>query len=174
MKKLRENQSEKEKRIDREKNKDAKKMFRENQSEGEKRIDKEKSKDGMKMLRENQSEKERRIDREKNREGKKNVRKEQSEEERLEYNKKCKERMQTIRNEKRSEFQRLKRFRDAVRYGPIFVCCCCDQKMFRNNAFKFEKNMQDKLKEKSFETYEKLFPNNLEDKAIQIIVNRNC
>ena len=40
--------------------------------------------------------------------------------------------------------------------------------MFRNNAFKFEKKLQDKLKERNFEIYEKVFPNNLEDKAIKI------
>jgi peptide methionine sulfoxide reductase MsrB len=70
----------------------------------------------MKNVRENQSEKERQINKEKDQEREKNV-----------------------KSEKKSEFQRLEKFRDAVRYGPIFVCCCCDQKMFRNNAFKFEK-----------------------------------
>ena len=38
---------------------------------------------------------------------------------------------------------RLKRFRNRVKYGPIFVCSCCHQKLFQNQVEEFT----DKLKE---------------------------
>ena len=39
--------------------------------------------------------------------------------------------------------QRILRFRNKVRYGPIFVCSCCHQKLFQNQVEEYT----DKLKQ---------------------------
>ena len=47
-----------------------------------------------------------------------------------------------------NEDQRLKAFRQAVMYGPIFVCVSCHMKLFRNAVVEFTKNTMKEINEK--------------------------
>ena len=41
--------------------------------------------------------------------------------------------------------ERLKRFRQATRYGPIFVCSSCHQKLFEYEVVHLEESFQDEV-----------------------------
>ena len=90
----------------------------------------------------------------------KKVRENQSVEKKMELHLRNLERMRQLRN-KKSELQRLKKFRAATRYGPIFVCSSCEQKFFENGVSSIDKAIDDKLKEKNIEAYNKVFNNGL-------------
>ena len=47
-----------------------------------------------------------------------------------------------------SDLQRLKNFNAATRYGPIFVCSSCDQKMFQNGVCDLDDSLKRKIQEK--------------------------
>ena len=44
-----------------------------------------------------------------------------------------------------SELKRLKNFREAVRYGPIFTCTVCDQDMFRHSVTVLTEKLKEEL-----------------------------
>ena len=41
--------------------------------------------------------------------------------------------------------QRLNKFRRRVRYGPIFICSCCHQKLFENQVTVITDELRDKI-----------------------------
>ena len=60
-----------------------------------------------------------------------------------------------------SELKRLNKFLAATRYGPIFVCSSCDQKMFQNWVCELDAPLMDKIRTKNAEVYEKVFVSGL-------------
>ena len=50
-----------------------------------------------------------------------------------------------------NEVKRRKGFQNAVYIGPIYVCSCCSQRLFRNSVTKVTKHLQEKIKEKNEE-----------------------
>ena len=68
---------------------------------------------------------------------------------------------------KNSELGRLNKFRAATRYGPIFICSSCEQKMFENGVARMDKSLEDKIRSKNLETFNKVFDNGF----IEIKVN---
>ena len=71
---------------------------------------------------------------------------------------KNKEKMAEKRNA-RSELERLKRFQNSVRFGPIFTCSSCMQNMFRDGVVELTEKLEDMIKEKSFELYRNVLQN---------------
>ena len=67
---------------------------------------------------------------------------------------------------KKSELDRLLNFQNATRYGPIFVCSSCDQRMFKNNVSKLDESVIKKLCDKNIDTYNKVLSNNLNEITI--------
>ena len=65
---------------------------------------------------------------------------------------KNRERMR-LRRGKRSEMQRLLKFQESVRYGPIFTCSSCEQNMYRDGVSELTKDLENKILEKSSELY---------------------
>ena len=56
-----------------------------------------------------------------------------------------------------SELKRLRKFLAATRYGPIFVCSSCDQKMFENWVCELDNSLTENLRAKNSAVYEKVF-----------------
>ena len=106
----RQNESDDKQRLRQEKDKMRKKYKRQNETEYEQKSRQEKSQKKMKFLRQNET------------------------------NKKIKERQQKDKGAKRyirensTDLQRFRKFRESVKYGPIFTCSICDQDMFKNNV----------------------------------------
>ena len=66
------------------------------------------------------------------------------------------ERMKKRRDENsNSELKRLLNFRNSTRYGPIFICSSCDQKMFQNGVLKLGKELKEKIRNKNIDVYNK-------------------
>ena len=53
--------------------------------------------------------------------------------------------------------QRLKKFQDATRYGPIFVCSSCEQKMFYSWVCEIDEDLRRVIIEKNLDTFNKVF-----------------
>ena len=41
--------------------------------------------------------------------------------------------------------QRIEKFKTKVMYGPIFVCSCCQQKLFINQVDEYTEKMKDEI-----------------------------
>ena len=54
--------------------------------------------------------------------------------------------------------ERFRRFKLLVRFGPIFVCSSCYQKMFRHQVQILDKTLEQKIKAKSKEIYRQTIP----------------
>ena len=52
-----------------------------------------------------------------------------------------------------SEQKRLLKFRESVRYGPIFTCTVCEQDMFLSNVVILTNEFKNEVREKDFELY---------------------
>ena len=61
---------------------------------------------------------------------------------------------------------RISDFKKAVRYGPIFPCCCCEQLMFQNGVVKFEKSLLDLIQSKCAMKENSLFTDVFGDKLV--------
>ena len=70
-----------------------------------------------------------------------------------------------------SELKRLKKFFAATRYGPIFICSSCKQKMFQNWVCELDVSLITKLREKNREVFEKVFYDGLTNVTINICEN---
>ena len=63
----------------------------------------------------------------------------------------------------RSSDERIKQFKRSVKYGPIFICCCCDQLMFENGVARIDDSTMIQLDNKfSKEELKNIFRNTLE------------
>ena len=74
--------------------------------------------------------------------------------------------MQNFRIQKsknKSDLERLLAFQSATRYGPIFICSSCDQKMFQNNVVELDDNIINKIKSQSLDLYDKVLANNIQE-----------
>ena len=47
-----------------------------------------------------------------------------------------------------TRLQRLKNFRHAVKFGAIFICSCCHQRLFQNGVSEITKLTRDCIEEK--------------------------
>ena len=166
---VKDNQSEEEKDKANLKNKKRMQQGRENQSQEEIIDSNKKSKKIMQKARENQTTEERNESNLKDKNRKEEAKKTKTEEEIQKYNRKQKETMREYRK-KHSELARMKKFKERIRYGPIFVCSSCNQKMFQNGVCELDNKLQDKLKEKNLDAYQKVFENDL----IQIPIILDC
>ena len=54
-------------------------------------------------------------------------------------------------------------FQNATRYGPIFVCSSCDQKMFQNNVTKLDEKLIENIKSVNSESYDTVIANNIQE-----------
>ena len=54
-----------------------------------------------------------------------------------------------ILNRNRTEFGRLNRFKETVRYGPIYTCCVCEQDMFKNSVTNLSEKFESDIRNKS-------------------------
>ena len=52
-----------------------------------------------------------------------------------------------MQQESEGSWERLQRFRRATRYGPIFVCSSCHQKLFEHEVVPLEQSFQDEVNE---------------------------
>ena len=96
----------------------------------------------------------------------KNLRKNQTPEDKNEYNIGNKERMQKTRKKQikcKTELDRLLAFKTATRYGPIFICSSCHQKMFQNNVSILDENLTNKIKKQSIDLYHMILANNIQE-----------
>ena len=57
----------------------------------------------------------------------------------------------------RSQLQRLLKFQESIRYGPIFTCSSCYQNMYRDGVTELTETLEDKIKEKSPELHKNVF-----------------
>ena len=93
------------------------------------------------------------------------LRKAQTPEERKRINLQQKGAMEKLRkaqNKNKTDLERLICFQNATRYGPIFVCSGCDQKMFQSNVSKLDDNLIHKIRNIDTELYETVLANNIQ------------
>ena len=157
---LREKQTNEDKLISNQKEKERKHSLKEKQTNYDKLISNQKDKERMHNLREKQTNQDKLISNQKEKERKHSLKEKQTNVDKRISNQKDKERKQKSRK-KKSELDRLLNFQKATRFGPIFVCSSCDQKMFENNVSKLDEALKIKLQEKNIETYNKVLANNL-------------
>ena len=72
--------------------------------------------------------------------------------------KKNKENMRKIRNTD-TEGKRLKKFRESVKYGPMFTCTVCEQDMFINSVSVITEEFKENVQQKNSELFNKAFAN---------------
>ena len=87
----------------------------------------------------------------KNRERMQISRKIQTPEDRIRCSMELKDRMQNLRKKQiknKTDLDRLLAFRTATRYGAIFICSSCHQKMFANNTSILDENMKNQMKKR--------------------------
>ena len=184
------------------KSKDRMKRLREKLSDSEKDIYNVKSKERMKHLREEASDQKKEDTKIKQKNYIKNVRDRETEIQRKESNDASKERMRTKRatyDEKdkgsirmqdslrkasvkrkslseRNEIDRIKAFKEDVRYGPIFICSTCEQTLFKKAVVQVDEGLLQnieiafaKKKKESFDQVigSKLLAENLVEVCIQ-------
>ena len=68
-----------------------------------------------------------------------------------------------------SELKRLLNFRNSTRYGPIFICSSCDQKMFQNGVLKLSEELEEIIQNKNIDVYNKALGENI--KTLEIKTN---
>ena len=68
---------------------------------------------------------------------------------------------------------RIKKFRRSVKYGPCFVCCCCDQLMVENGVQIFDDKTQKQIKDVQKERFEKIFEKKLVSEEYKITIKEN-
>ena len=76
-------------------------------------------------------------------------------------------------NQSKNSDDRVKLFKKAVKYGPIFICCCCDQVMFENGVSVFDEETKQKIKEKIKARFSEIFRDTLEDAEYEIKKEKN-
>ena len=153
---IREKETEKICSTRKEKNKIQMKIARENETEEMTEARQEKNKIQMKTARENETEDMTKVRKEKDKNQKKTAQENETEDNRRKRLDKIKQNMKKIRSNS-SELKRLKKFREAVRYGPIFTCTVCEQDMFRNSVTVLNDELEEKLRSKSPELGERVF-----------------
>ena len=91
-----------------------------------------------------------------------------------------KERKENMKNkrattsEKKETRDRIMTFRNSVRYGPIFVCCSCEQTMFEKGVLKIDETMKSKFLETcGKELFIKIFQEMLHSSECLISININ-
>ena len=172
MQKSRKNQTE-EKRIDANiKANIAMKENRRIQTEEKRIAVNEKSAKSKKKSKENQTEEDIINSRKKDKQRKEETNKNKTEDDKKKYNLQQKEIKRKFRN-KNSELTRLKRFREKTRFGPLFVCSSCNQKMFQNAVCEIDTKLENKFKEKDLEIYQKVFENGFIKIPISVICVNN-
>ena len=90
------------------------------------------------------------------RESRQRLRKWESEEQACNRKSKNKEMMRK-RRQTRSQLQRLLKFQESVRFGPIFTCSSCYQNMFRDGVTELTSALEDQIREKSSELHSNVF-----------------
>ena len=71
-------------------------------------------------------------------------------------------------NQLKDSDDRVKLFKKAVKYGPIFICCSCDQLMFENGVSVFDEETKQKIEEKFKERFSEIFRDTLEAAEYEI------
>ena len=74
---------------------------------------------------------------------------------RLDRCQKNKENMRKVRNNN-SELRRLNKFRESVKYGPIFTCTVCEQDMFINSVSPITVEFEEIVQQKNAELFKKV------------------
>ena len=106
-------------------------------------------KEAMDKLRKAQTPEEKKSDNLQQKRRKEKWRKAQTNEEKKKKNLQQKEAMEKLRkagNKNKTDLERLICFQIATRYGPIFVCSSCDQKMFQSNVSKLDEKLIEKIR----------------------------
>ena len=67
-----------------------------------------------------------------------------------------------------SELTRLLNFQSATRFGPIFVCSSCDQKMFENGVHKLSDDLKERIKAINEDIFENVLSNNIQEIDIKV------
>ena len=117
---------------------------------------KENNRENLKRKRKIETVAETALRKEQDKDHKKQKRELETEEQRADRCQQNKENMKRIRNND-SEIKRLKRFRESVRYGPIFTCTVCEQDMFFNSVNVLNKEFKESVKQKSSELFKMAF-----------------
>ena len=91
---------------------------------------------------------------------KEEIRSSETKEQKQERYKKNREHMEKIRRSN-SELQRLTKFREAVKYGPIFTCTVCEQDMFINFVSIIDRELEETLKIDSSKLIKNVFAKKL-------------
>ena len=94
----------------------------------------------------------------KNREHMFEVRRSETERQRQERCKRNREHMEKTRRNN-SELQRLNKFRETVKYGPIFTCTVCEQDMFINFVSPIDNQLEESVQQSSSEVIRDVFAN---------------
>ena len=65
---------------------------------------------------------------------------------------------------------RIRNFKRATLFGPIFICSCCHRRLFENGVSKIAEKFKEKLKEKGKVTYSTMIPPE-QERWIEITLN---
>ena len=142
------------------------KNLRSNEKEEDRIIRKEKNLIQKKQQRSNEKEEDRNLRNEKNREQMKQQRKKETKEQKLKRCTKNQMNMRKVRNNS-TELTRLNKFKESVKYGPIFTCSVCEQDMFRNNVTVLTVDFEKEIKTKSSELYKSALKRKHHDKILR-------
>ena len=156
MKEVRSNETEEDRIIRNEKNREHMTQQRINETEKDRIIINEKNREHMKQQRINETEEDRIIRNEKNREHITQQRMNETKEQKLKRCTKNKMNMRKVRNNS-TELTRLNKFKESVKYGPIFTCNVCEQDMFRNNVSVLTEDFKLEVKAKGSELHNSAF-----------------
>ena len=148
MSQKRNNQTQEEKNIENIKDRSRKRQKRKNQTHEEINIENIKSQIRKSQKRNNQTKEE------------KNIEKIKDQTRKGQNRKKVKER--------KTAEERIQCFKQAVQFGPIFPCCCCEQLMFENGVSRFDgklrKNIEEACSKNDKNLFKKVFGNKLNTK----------
>ena len=172
MKQQRESQTDEEKNEKKKKEMERKQKVEEALTKKENKEKKKINQVRMKQQRESQTEEEVNKNKKIEKERKKKAEEALTKQERKQKNEKARERMLKLRN-RNSEFQRLKNFQASARYGPIFCCNSCEQKMFRNGVCELDNTLIEKLMAKNNETYNEVFKHGLKKVPLNVFDHEN-
>ena len=124
------------------------KINRDNETAEERKARQKKDKEQKKFEKDNETTEERKTRQNNNQMQKKVAREKETDIETKERKQKDKNHKRIL-NKSRTELGRLNRFKETVRYGPIYTCCVCEQDMFKNSVTNLTEKFESDIRNKS-------------------------
>ena len=145
---VRDNETAEERKARQRKVQEQMKINRDNETAEERKARQKKDKEQKKFENDNETIEERKTRQNNNQMQKKVAREKETDIETKERKQKDKNHKRIL-NRSRTELGRLNRFKETVRYGPIYTCCVCEQDMFKNSVTNLTEKFESDIRNKS-------------------------